>query len=234
MLNRLAFGLAIACAAFAAHSQTSQAIPDLKLKHGSGAYAQDGRGNVMRNPYGLCWRSGYWDGNNSAIGCDGPLVPPVAKATAPAVVAPSAAAIPAGIAAPRRCDFSASLESNQSFPFNGTILTSAAKKRIDNEVFDKLALCAKVDSIVVTGHSDRIGSQQYNRMLSEKRAQAVVGYLKQKGISARFDSEGAGNAHPVKACDDKLGHRALIECLAPNRRVVIRAKGIAGQFAALL
>ena len=34
-----------------------------------------------------------------------------------------------------------------------------------------------VDKVVLTGHADRIGSEDYNQQLSEERAQAVADYL---------------------------------------------------------
>ena len=97
--------------------------------------------------------------------------------------------------------------------------------KIDEEVLPKLTGCAKVDFIIVTGHTDRLGSQQYNQKLSEKRADAVASYLKKKGVTANMDTLGVGKTQSIKSCDDKLPRKQLIECLTPNRRVVIEAKG---------
>jgi OOP family OmpA-OmpF porin len=79
--------------------------------------------------------------------------------------------------------------------------------------------------IIVTGHADRIGSQQYNQRLPEKRANAVANYLKRKGVSATMDTIGFGKTQSIKHCDDSLAHKPLVDCLAPNRRFVIKAKG---------
>jgi len=80
--------------------------------------------------------------------------------------------------------------------------------------------------VIITGHADRLGSQSYNQKLSEKRASAVQAYLAGKGLKAEhIETMGAGKTQPIKSCDDKLGRKKLIECLAPNRRVTIDVKG---------
>lgn len=134
---------------------------------------------------------------------------------------------PAAPAAPKRCDFAVTLSSDETFEFNKAALSSAAKTRIDNDVLSKLSNCAKVEIVLVTGHTDRLGSHPYNQRLSEKRADAVAAYLKSKGVTGNIDTLGAGKTQSIKACDDKLPRKQLIACLAPNRRVVIEARGIA-------
>lgn len=223
MLNKITLGLALGISALAAHAQTAS---DIKANPENSAYLQDSRGVIARSPFGLCWRTGYWTPADAVAGCDGELAPPVAKPTAPAIVPPVAQA-PAAPAAPKRCDFAVTLSSDETFTFNKATLSSAAKTRIDNDVLPKLSNCAKVEIVLVTGHTDRLGSHPYNQRLSEKRADAVAAYLKSKGVSANIDTLGAGKTQSIKACDDKLPRKQLIACLAPNRRVVIEARGIA-------
>ncbi len=226
MLNKITLGLALSIGAASAFAQTTS---DIKANPGKSAYLQDARGVIARSPFGLCWRAGYWTPADAVAGCDGELAPPVAKPTAPAVAAPvaQAPAAPAKPAAPKRCDFAVTLSSDQTFAFNKAVLSNAAKKRLDDDVLAKLSNCAKVDIVLVTGHSDRLGSHQYNQRLSEKRADAVAAYLKSKGMTATVDTLGAGKTQSIKGCDDKLPRTQLIECLAPNRRVVIETRGIA-------
>jgi len=221
MLKHLALAATIGLSAAAATAQT-----DIKANPDKSAYLQDGRGVIARSPFGLCWRTGYWTPADAVAGCDGELVPPVAKPTAPAIAAPAPAPA-AAPAAPKRCDFALTLAADQTFAFNKAVLNSAAKKRIDDEAIAKLGNCSKVDIIMVTGHTDRLGTQQYNQKLSEKRADAVAAYLKSKGVKAEIDTLGAGKTQSVKACDDKLPRKQLIECLAPNRRVVVEVRGLA-------
>lgn len=225
MLKNIALGLAMGAATAGALAQTTS---DIKANTPNSAYLQDSRGIIARSGFGLCWRSGYWSPADAVPGCDGELAPPVANPIAPPVASQAAAPAPAPApAAPKRCDFSVTLANDETFSFNKAVLNPAAKKHIDNEVLSKLAQCAKVEIVLVTGHADRLGSQQYNQKLSEKRAGAVAAYLKSKGVTAEIDTLGAGKTQSVKACDDKLPRPKLIECLAPNRRVVVEGRGIA-------
>jgi OmpA-OmpF porin, OOP family len=222
MFKQLALGLAIGACATVAYAQT-----DIQAAPNASAYMQDGRGIVMRSAFGLCWRSGYWTPSEGIAGCDGELVAPIVKPTAPAVVAPTqVVAAPVAPAAPKRCDSALTLASDQTFAFNKAVLTEAAKKHIDSEVPGKLSACNKVEIVMITGHTDRLGPQQYNQKLSDKRAEAVAAYLRSQGVSAQIDTLGVGKTQSVKACDDSLKRSKLVECLAPNRRVVIEIRGV--------
>jgi OOP family OmpA-OmpF porin len=231
MLKEMACGLVIGAAMAGASAQTN-----IRANSESSAYLQDSRGIVVRSQHGSCWRSGYWSPADAVAGCDGELVPPITKPIAPAIVTPPMAAdaparaapiAPAAPTPPRRCDFAVTLESDQSFGFNKTVLSPAAKKRIDGEVLSRLASCAKVDVVLITGHTDHLGSQQYNQKLSEKRAETVAAYLKSKGATAQIDTRGVGKSQPVKSCNARTSRAKLVDCLAPNRRVTIEARGIA-------
>lgn len=69
--------------------------------------------------------------------------------------------------------------------------------------------------VEVAGHTDSSGSDQYNQTLSEKRAQAVAGYLSGQGVkSQRLMAIGAGETRPVASNDTEQGRSA-------NRRVEI-------------
>ena len=221
-LARAALALLLGAAAAGAPAQS---IKD--------AYVQDARGEVARNSnFGdpkignLCWRTGYWSPARSIAECDPDIVPrPMAVPPAPAQ-APPPPAPPALPPARKACDFTLSLASDATFDFDQAVLKPAAKAELDQKVVARAAgACARVDLLLVTGHTDRIGSQQYNQKLSEKRGNAVATYLQSKGMPVS-EVLGAGKTMPIKACpDDKLDMRALEACLAPNRRVVIEVKG---------
>jgi len=80
--------------------------------------------------------------------------------------------------------------------------------------------------INVNGHADRLGTPTYNQKLSEKRADAVRAYLVSKGVEAgKVETFGFGKTLPTKSCPDQKDRKSLIECLAPNRRVVVEIQG---------
>lgn len=84
----------------------------------------------------------------------------------------------------------------------------------------------EIEMILVTGHTDRIGSEQYNMKLSKQRAEVVSRYLVSKGVdSHHIRAEAKGESEPIIECKGIRGKK-LIECLAPNRRVDIDATHI--------
>ncbi|GAB3103660.1 hypothetical protein GCM10027159_30990 [Lysobacter terrae] len=80
---------------------------------------------------------------------------------------------------------------------------------------------ASIQSVVVVGHTDLIGDEASNQVLSQRRAQTVRNYLIAQGVSGSIAAEGHGESEPVKACDGALPREALVACLQPNRRVEI-------------
>lgn len=222
MLKQLALGACLGIATASSFAQT-----DIKADPNTSAYLQDSRGVIVRGGQGLCWRTGQWSPSDAVAGCDGALVPPVAKPTAPAVVPAPGPVVSAPAPELRRCDFTVTLSNDQAFAFNKTTLNPTAGKIIDEEVLPQLAKCGKVDSILITGHADRLGSQQYNQKLSEKRADAVATYLRSRGVATEIATRGAGSSQPITECKSNLRRTQIIACLAPNRRVVIEVSGIA-------
>lgn len=74
----------------------------------------------------------------------------------------------------------------------------------------------------LVGHTDRLGSHEYNMKLSERRAETVRLYLISRGVNAAtLTSAGAGKLQQIHQCSDSLPRPALIDCLQPNRRVEV-------------
>ncbi len=81
-----------------------------------------------------------------------------------------------------------------------------------DEAVRQLSIC-KEGIVEVKGHTDFTGPEEYNQILSEKRAEAVKAYLVAEGISIeRFRVTGYGESQPIAKNTNKEG-RAL------NRRV---------------
>jgi len=139
---------------------------------------------------------------------------------------------PSGAAAARSGEFDAKKPSivtlvwTESFDYNRAALSPAVRAKIDSDVMPKLKDFVEIRYINVNGHTDILGSPVYNQMLSEKRAEAVRDYLVSQGASAeKIEVYGFGKTLPIKSCREETGRRALIECLAPNRRVHIEVQG---------
>lgn len=190
-------------------------------------YLFDTRGVVAKSGFGLCWKTTRWTPAMAIAECDPDLVkkPEPPKPAAAPAPAPAPAAAPAK---PKVCNFDYSLKNDAAFAFGKADLNAAGKNQLDQNVIAKLGSCASVKLILITGHSDRIGSHEANQRLSEKRADAVKAYLESKGVKAgAIETMGAGKTQAVPGvkCDDKLPRKKLIECLAPNRRVVVEVQG---------
>ena len=87
-----------------------------------------------------------------------------------------------------------------------------------------------IDSIALTGHTDSLGSEQYNYNLGLQRAQTVKNYLQGKGVQAPISVASAGESQPVTtACTGTRATAALKACLQPDRRVTVDISGTAAQ-----
>jgi outer membrane protein OmpA-like peptidoglycan-associated protein len=107
------------------------------------------------------------------------------------------------------------------FQFDSAELTAEARAALERDILPKLANGGEIRLLRVSGHADRLGDAEYNRQLSEKRADALRAYLVAKGVDeSKIEVFSYGTALPAKDCRGEKG-RALIECLAPNRRAVL-------------
>jgi outer membrane protein OmpA-like peptidoglycan-associated protein len=77
--------------------------------------------------------------------------------------------------------------------------------------------------VTVEGHTDSIGSDEYNQKLSERRANAVKAYLVSRGVAAsRLDAVGKGEKEPV--ADNTKNGKDNPEGRAMNRRAELKVK----------
>ena len=86
------------------------------------------------------------------------------------------------------------------------------------------ALLKKYDKTVieVAGHTDSVGTREYNQALSERRAAAVATYLERHGVlKSRVTTVGAGETRPVASnasAEGRARNRRVELTLAPNAR----------------
>ncbi|HLU01759.1 MAG TPA: outer membrane protein assembly factor BamE [Advenella sp.] len=105
-------------------------------------------------------------------------------------------------------------------------LTASGKKKLQN-LARNIDQFGAIESIEITGYTDTLGSESYNRSLSEQRASTVKQYLGMLGIPfSVMNARGAGETAAFAQCNERMEKAALIDCLAPNRRVTIKVKGV--------
>jgi OOP family OmpA-OmpF porin len=187
---------------------------------------------------GLCWRTAYWTPAMAIADCDPELIPkpkpPAPPPPAPTPPPPAPAPAPAPPPPPPKpapVVQKITLASKALFDFDKAVLRPDGRAAIDNDVISKLPGVQKLELVLVTGHTDRLGTQQYNQRLSERRADAVRDYLVSRGVPKdRIETLGMGKTQPVPGvvCNQK-NLKELIACLAPNRRVEIEVKGEAAK-----
>ena len=188
------------------------------MAHGTHGYTvSEQSGEVVRNNYGECWENTYLNkAENGLVEC-GDRAPE----TAPAPV----------VQQPQYRTETVSLNSNFLFGFDKDTLRPEAIETL-NQLAARLG-DSNVQSARVEGHTDFMGSEQYNQALSERRATRVANYLVERGVPAsKISAAGLGEsqARMTASCQaevNKLGRRvsqakrrqALIACIEPDRRV---------------
>jgi outer membrane protein OmpA-like peptidoglycan-associated protein len=98
-----------------------------------------------------------------------------------------------------------------NFDFDKATIRAEGEKVL-GEWETRLEQCSEVH-VAINGYTDSIGSEAYNLKLSQRRADAVRGFLVNKGVAAsRLTTKGFGKADPVAS-------NATPEGRAQNRRV---------------
>lgn len=140
-----------------------------------------------------------------------------AKKAAPAPVAPAQKTV--------RVTENHTLDAGILFPFDGSNLSAEGKQAVAEVVNSSSNL--QNTEFEVYGYTDRIGSDAYNNKLSQKRADAVAAELQNNGVTTLKASEGRGKSNPVTGdkCNSVQGRKALIDCLAADRRVEVVVTG---------
>jgi OOP family OmpA-OmpF porin len=188
---------------------------------GTQGYLTDQRNGIVKDPFNLCWRTGYFTPALANCECDVDLLPrevcfppaPKPAVAPPAKPAPKPAAKPAPKPVTEKVTFAADV----FFDFDKAVLKPEGKAKLDDLVAKLKGINLEV--IIAIGHTDSIGSVEYNLKLSVRRAEAVKAYLVSKGIEPnRIYTEGKGKSQPI--ADNRTA-----EGRAKNRRVEIEVVG---------
>lgn len=104
-------------------------------------------------------------------------------------------------------------ESGLLFPYNSDVLQPAARRNLD-ELARSLAKYPG-SQVLIVGHTDSQGSDEYNYGLSQRRAQSAANYLASRGVSrSLIATEGRGESEPVASNASATGQQQ-------NRRVEV-------------
>jgi OOP family OmpA-OmpF porin len=165
-------------------------------------YWQDHTGAMVRSGTGTCVRTGNWTPE---------LATPKTAAAAPADPAPEARSAPAPVAVTEKV----AMDADALFDFDKSAIKPKGKEALD-EVVRKLNLAgAELRLITSTGHTDSVGSTEYNIDLSLRRAESVKAYLISQGIDGgQINSVGVGERQP-------FANNTTAKGRAQNRRVDI-------------
>jgi len=72
----------------------------------------------------------------------------------------------------------------------------------------------KDSNVLIVGHTDAVGADEYNQDLSHRRAQSAARYLESQGIDQDVATVGRGEREPIASNDSESGR-------ARNRRIEI-------------
>ena len=164
------------------------------------------------------------------FGAPAPVVAEAAPEPAPIAAAPEPMPEPAPAPAPEpvKCTpqmDTISVGAEKLFGFDKANISEDGKAAL-NEAAAKIKANPELKAVIVTGHTDRIGSDAYNQKLSERRANVVKDYMAAQGVDPSIiETVGKGASEPVVQCTGNKKTKKLIECLQPNRRVIIQAEG---------
>ncbi len=188
-------------------------------------HAEEQTGWRAATPHVMMAEDGIRRAGQEAAACAAPVV---ARA-APAPVPTPAPVAPAPVA-PAVTKETFVLLSDTLFRFDKSgrdEMLPGGRERL-NAIAQRLKGYQSIATLNVVGHTDRLGSDQYNDPLSANRAATVKALLESLSVkAASAQASGKGKREPVTtACSDKLPREKLIQCLQPDRRVTIEVTGV--------
>ncbi|MHB8744819.1 MAG: OmpA family protein [Sulfuricaulis sp.] len=205
--------IAVPVAAISLFGQSALAHPG---GHASEGYVGDSRANiVITNSAGECLHTSFWNQDMAVEDCDVGLPPNKVSAQEPVEAAPPAPAEVANPPETKPVVQKVSLKAGALFDVGKADLKPVGKSELDALVSNIKDSNTQIEQVTVTGHTDSTGARDYNRKLSERRADAVKVYLVSRGLSGdSIVTKGAGDTQPIASNKTAAGR-------AKNRRVDI-------------
>ena len=224
--TRKELALALACAlALGIFSEIANAQAKDFNEH---ALLIDSRGAPIMNGFGLCWHTGFGPPPQWTRGCHPEALPVATAAAATGATAPEPMPAPVALApvAVLPVYEKVALDATVLFDSGSSVLRPAGREALDQFVAGIHGLDKQI--IAAVGYADRMGSEESNQALSEKRVDAVKAYLVSKGITAdRVDTAARGETRPTTAageCKD-ANNAKNVACMQPDRHVFIEVSG---------
>jgi len=212
-MRTLNTSLTLVAAALVTLSQGAVSGPDRGAQN---AFWDSGNGSVIRNGFGECYRTREWQPGDTVPGCGVRQEPADMAAMEPKPVTEPPEVV--------EHILKVSEQEKAFFEFDESTLTPAARQELDDLVA-RIGRYDELRSVQVSAYADRIGTRDYNQALSQRRGEAIKGYLAKRGIDPRrIEVTAHGESDPVVQCENTGSDTRLIACLAPNRRAQVTAR----------
>ena len=181
-----------------------------------------GAGRVVRDASGECIRNGVWTPATANPECVKDLAQKPSPSPQPRPVSqvqtPAPAPIPR-VQAPVAQPVKVTMKVETLFDFDRSVIKPEGRAILDGFITSLNGNQLRQYSVTITGHTDSVGSDEYNIRLGMRRAESVKAYLISKGIDGKTVSiDSKGERQPIADNNTAMGR-------AKNRRAVVEVIG---------
>lgn len=182
------------------------------------SYAQDAEKSVVQNAYGECWKAQGAERMEETCGDMMPVEEVDGDDDNDGVLnsvdkCPNTR--PGATVDADGCEIVDNLTLDlveDEFDFDSAVLKPAMEAAL-TDLADKIKASAGHETLTIVGHTDSIGTEEYNQGLSERRAQSAATFLEAQGIDG-IETSGMGESQPV-------ADNGTAEGRAMNRRIEV-------------